>query len=335
AQFTRRLAASGGLYTFVFQGLGTRMALTCGVGLLVKYLGSAAITMYHGGQAAIAAAAQLGIVVRGWGIGAVYLTVAVVIGCALIRGVRFAAVVILAVEGCSLAFITGLMLVSPAIAPVTPPAPPGPGVLFVAMSALFALAGFESAAVFAPETRRPLATVTRVVLVTPVLCGSLFIFAAWAAWTGRAGALVGAYLHGTAAGVSPAVVVLLNAGLTCSWFGSAMASSNAASRLVYSMSLEGVLPRALTRVHARLRTPHVALVVIVTLVTAGGLSFAVLDGVPAPAKTAVRTALVAAYILLAVAAVRFLRRIHELSRADWYAGWAGAAVLSATLGYLT
>jgi amino acid transporter len=49
-QFTRRLAASGGLYTFAFQGMGTRAALTCGLAMLAKYLGSAALTMYHGGK---------------------------------------------------------------------------------------------------------------------------------------------------------------------------------------------------------------------------------------------------------------------------------------------
>ncbi|GAB4583774.1 APC family permease [Nocardia sp. IFM 10818] len=336
AQFTRRLAAAGGLYTFVFQGLGTRAALACGAGLLAKYLGSGAITLYHGGQAVLVLLAQFGIQPRGWGVAAVYFAVAVTIASVLVRGVRFAAVVILAVEACSLIFIVGLLLAGAAgIDPPAPPAAPaGPGVLFVAMRALFGLAGFESAAFFAPETKRPLVTVTRTVLLTPLLCGTLFVFAGWAACTGRADVLVSAYLHGTAGGVGPVVVILLNIGLTCSWLASSMASSNAASRLVYSMGLEGVLPRFCTRIGARLRTPHLALAAIVGTTTTGGLLFAAADGVPASMSTAVRTALVTVYILVAVATVRFLRRIHEMTRADLYAGWIGAAALSATLGCL-
>ncbi|MEV6554172.1 APC family permease [Nocardia sp. NPDC051756] len=336
AQFARRLAASGGLYTFVFQGLGTRAALTCGVGMLVKYLGSAALTMYFGGQSAIAVAAQLGVHLHGWRVAAVYLAVAAAIGGALVRGVRFAAVVILAVEACSLTFIAGLMLLSgaPGEVPITSPSTDGPGVLLVALSALFALAGFESATFFGPETRRPLVTVPRTVLCTPVLCGALFIFAAWAAWSGRAGVLVNAYLHGTATGVSPLVVIVLDIGLTCSWLASSMASSNAASRLIYSMSLEGVLPRAFTRVNRRLRTPHVALAAIVVVVAGGELVFLALDGVPNEAKMIVRTALAAAYLLVAAASVRFLRRIHEVRPRDTYFATVGGTAIAAMFAAL-
>lgn len=335
AHFTRRLSAAGGLYTFVSHGAGPRAALTCGVGMLVKYLGSASLTMYHGSQTALALAAQLGITVRGWQVGAVCLGIAVLIGAVLVRGVRFAAIAILVVEACSLAFIIGLMLVSEPAAAVTPAAPDVPAVLAIAMSALFALAGFESATFFAPETRRPLVTVTRTVLVTPVLCGALFIFASWAAWSGHAGAVVDAYLHGTASGSSLLVVILLDAGLTCSWLGSSMASSNAASRLMYSMSVEGVLPRVLSRVGTVLRTPHVALVVIIGVVATVGAGFVALDGVPAAAKTVMRTALALSYILVAVSAVLFLGRIRELRRVDLLAGWIGSGVLAAVLACLT
>ncbi|RDI41534.1 APC family permease [Nocardia mexicana] len=336
AQFTRRLAAAGGLYTFVFQGLRTRAALICGIGLLVKYLGSAALTMYHGGQAALAVAAQLGITVRGAGSYVVYLAIAAIIGCALVRGVRFAAVVTLAVEACSLAFIVGLMLLpgSADQVAVAPPGSGGPGVLLVALTAVFSLAGFDSATFFAPETRRPLVTVTRAVLLTPMICGTLFILAAWAAWSGRAGALVNAYLHGTSTGVSPLVVVLLNLGLTASWLGSSMASSNAVSRLVYTMGIEGVLPRVFTRVNRRLRTPSVALAVIVSVVTAGAMAGLALGGVPAEAKMVVRTALCMTYILVAVASVRFLLRIHEMTRRERDFAVVGAVTLSCTLGLL-
>jgi amino acid transporter len=246
----------------------------------------------------ITLAAQLGFEVHGPGVVAVYLTVAVIILDALTRGVRFAAVVILAIEMCSLIFIIGLMLLvgSTGKVAVAQPTPSPQGLLFVVLTAIFALAGFESATFFAPEARRPLITVTRAVQLTPVICGALLIFAGWAAWSGRADLIVNAYLHGSAAGVSPVMVVVLNAGLTCSWLASSMSSSNAASRLIYSMSIEGVLPRAFTKVHRRLRTPYVALAAIVASVLSAAVMFVALGGIPAEVKMAVRIALVTAYL---------------------------------------
>ncbi|MFC4605708.1 APC family permease [Rhodococcus kronopolitis] len=336
SQFTRRLAASGGLYTFVFQGLGTRAALTTGVAMLVKYLGSGALTLYHGGQALIALCAQLGVEVRGPGAALVYLGVAAAILAALVRGVRFAAVAILAVEICSLMFIVGLMLVSGASDQVAliPPDADGHGLLPVILTALFALAGFESATFFGPEARRPMVTVTRTVLATPVICGALFVFAGWAAWSGRADNLANAYLHGSSTGVSPVVVVALNLGLSCSWLASAMASSNAASRLLYSMGVERVLPRALAHVHRGWRTPHLALVAAVAAIATAAPVFTVVDGAAAEAKVGLRVALLIAYVLVALATVRFLGRIGELTAAARLAGRLGAASGLVTLAYI-
>ncbi|TJZ73448.1 APC family permease [Rhodococcus oryzae] len=336
SQFTRRLAAAGGLYSFVFQGLGTRAALTTGVAMLAKYLGSGALTMYHGGQALIALLAELGLQPRGPWVAAVYLTVAAVILAALVRGVRFAALAILTVEVCSLMFIAGLMMLSGSSDQVAmvDNADSTRGVMLVVLTALFALAGFESATFFGPEAKRPLVTVTRTVLLTPMICGAMFIFAAWAAWSGRADTVVNAYLHGTGTGVSPAVVIMLNLGLSCSWLASSMASSNAASRLAYSMGIERVLPGALAAVHSRLRTPWVALSVIVATVLSAAMAFAAFDAVIADVKVGVRCALIIAYLLVTVASLRFLHRIRELTLPVVCAGWIGGTAAAATLGYI-
>ena len=268
SQFTRRMAAAGGLYSFVVQGLGARAALTAGVTMAAKYLFSASMTLYHGGQAVIAVLAHLGIVLGGTGPRvAVYLTIAAVLLATLVRGVKFAAVAILVIEVCSLLFLVVLMLATgTGQEPVVAPSAATTALLAMVLSTIFALAGFESATFFGPETKRPLVAVTRTVLWTPILCGSLFVFAAWATWSGRSGTVVNAYLHGTATGVSPLVVVALNLALTFSWLGSAMASSGAASRLFYTMGVERVLPAVFARVHGTYRTPVVALGAIVAAV---------------------------------------------------------------------
>ncbi len=109
SQFTRRMAASGGLHSFVFRGLGTRAALTTGIAMLVKYVGSAVMTLYHGGQAAIALLGFAGVHVdKTFHVIALYLGgIALLILGALVRSVRFAALAILVVESCSLLFIVG------------------------------------------------------------------------------------------------------------------------------------------------------------------------------------------------------------------------------------
>ena len=323
AQFTRRQAAAGGLYSFVFQGLGTRAALTSGVALLAKYVGSASATLYSGGQALILALGAVGVVVHGvLGTLTVYVAVAGVVAAVLVRGVRFAALVMLAVEACSLLFIVVLMAFPGTGAGAAPAPGTAPhGVLHIALASIFALAGFESATFFGAEAKRPLLSITRTVLVTPLICGGLFLFAAWAAWTGRSATVLAAATQGTASGAPTSLVLALNVGLACSWLASATASSHAASRLVYSMAVERLLPRWGAAVHARFRTPHLALLVIVSTVAVAGTALALGIG---PAREQVisvaRAMVVTAYVLVAAASVRLVYRIGEQTRGVALAG---------------
>jgi amino acid transporter len=332
-QFTRRQAAAGGLHSFAFQGLGTAAALATGVAILVKFLGSAALTLSSGTRAVTLLLTHLGIDAGRGLVGALVTAVVLVV---LVRGVRVGAIAILAVELCSLLFIVGLSVLPAAGTVAPPPQPVGTahGVLYLALAAIFSLAGFESATFFGPEAKRPMVTVTRTVLLTPMLCGALFVLAAWAAWTGHGATLINAYLHGTASGAPTPLVVALELGISCSWLASATASAHAASRLVYSLGVERLLPARLGRVHARFRTPRAAIVVIVAAVAAGAVVLAgdqfLADGL----RHVVRAMIVTAYALVAAASVRFLLRIREHTPAVLVAGVLGAVAGVALLGYL-
>jgi amino acid transporter len=336
-QFTRRQAAAGGLHSFVFQGLGTPAALATGVAILVKFLGSATLTLYSGCRAITLLLAHLG-VDAGGPVGhavVVALVTAVVVGV-LVCGARVGAIAILAVELCSLLFIVGLSVLPAAgtVAPAPQPTGTAHGVLYLALAAIFSLAGFESATFFGPEAKRPMVTVTRTVLITPMLCGALFVLAAWAAWTGHSATLINAYLYGTASGVPAPLVVALELGICCSWLASATASSHAASRLVYSLGVERLLPARLARVHARFRTPHAAIVAIVAAVAAGAFVLAAGDLLDDVLRHVVRAMVVAAYVLVAAASVRFLLRIREQTPGVLVAGLLAAVGGVALLGYL-
>ncbi|AKE88688.1 amino acid transporter [Rhodococcus aetherivorans] len=315
-QFTRRLAAAGSLYSFVFQGLSARATLTTGAALLLGYLGISISVMSQAAQSLLRIADLLGMHVPGaapWSvtIGLVAVAVAVV----TVRGVRFATRAILLVEACSLVLIVALMLGTPAGAgTATTELPDAPLSLmpFLAMLTVLSMAGFESAAFFGPEAKRPLVTVTRTVLISPVVVGVLFVFAAWAALSGHGAVVVGAYFDGTASGASVGVVLAVQAGMTCSWLASTLGCAQAGSRLLYSMGVERVLPSALARVHDRFRTPHVGVLSFTAAGFAGACLYASLAGADSGAfDGVVEIGLVVAYTLVAVASLRFLHRIGE------------------------
>lgn len=334
SQFTRRFSSSGGLYSFAVKGSGPRGALTVGAAMLCKYCASGAMTLYFGGQAVRTVLRELDIPTGGSvGAAAIHVLIAaVMLGC-LLRGVRFAASAILVIELCSLLFIAALLLLPDSRPIEIEPSGASNGLLLVALGAMFSLAGFESATFFAPEAKRPLVNVTRTVLLTPIICGALFTFAAWAVWSGRGGVLLGAYQHGTSTGIDAWLVIALNLGLSCSWLASAMASSNAASRLLYTMGIENVVSRRFARVHRTFRTPHVALVVVLGGMTSVSSIVVLVSGTAIldDIRLLARAAVLVGYAVVALAAVVFLRRIGELTTTVVLAGVlasaAGCAIL--------
>ncbi|MGW4367179.1 APC family permease [Nocardia takedensis] len=309
-QFTVRLAASGSLYSFVAHGLGKRATLTAGAALLVGYLAVSISVLSNAG-------ADLSAVARSFGLPAIpgvaaCAGIAVVVALVAIRGVRFATRLILVVEVCTIVVILALLVRTPEpLAPdLTMSTAPFGLLAFLAMQTVLNLAGFESAAFFGPEARRPLRTVTRTVLVTPVLVGALYIVAGWAGMTGHAGTLLNAYFGGTASGASPLLVLVVEIGVCSSWIASTLGFAQAGSRLLYSMSLERIIPVALQRVHPRWRTPYAAVTAFAVIAFLGTLWHEP-GHTPGSYDAVTEVTLLLGYVLVACAALRFLHRIGE------------------------
>ncbi|MEU5841205.1 APC family permease [Rhodococcus sp. NPDC047139] len=314
--FTRRLAAAGSLYSFVFQGLGTRAALVTGTALIVGYLGIAISVLAQGAHTVLDIGELLGLPVadRGRWI----ITIGIlggVVALIAVRGVRFATRAILIVESCSLVLIVVTMLVVPDAGRVSATVLPDSSMSllpFLALMTVLSMAGFESAAFFGPEARRPLVTVSRTVLITPLVVGVLFVFAAVASLSDRGSLLVGAYFGGLDSGAPWGMVLAVKVGMACSWFASTLGCAQAGSRLLYSMGVEGVLPASLARVHRTLRTPYVAVGAFAGASVAGAVLYSVRVGADSSTFDGiVEIALVMAYTLVAVASLRFLHRIGE------------------------
>jgi amino acid transporter len=319
AQVSARMAAAGGLYSYTARGLGRRAAGAVAAGLLIKYLGSAAICLAQLGFALSALSTVLG--GTPWGPAPLVLIgLAAIggIGWLVWRGIRAATFGLIVIEAAALLFMISLLAAPPvALLPAELPPLETEQTQRVLMFTAFALAGFESAAFLGPETRRGTTVVARALRWTPALCGLIVLAAGAATVAGRGDVLVSAYLFGTSQGVPAAIVIALHLGLASSWLGSALGSVNAVSRLVYTLGLERVWPSVLGRVQDRFRTPGWAILFGCSAVAAGVTVLQLSGRGSAPydwLSAGIRLGLLSAYLLAVVAAVRLLGRLGELTR---------------------
>ncbi|WP_338890321.1 APC family permease [Rhodococcus sovatensis] len=335
-QFTRRLAASGSLYSFVAHGLGKRATLTAGAALLLGYVGVSISVLSNSGANLAKLGEEAGVSLFPGASIVGCVVVAAAVALVAVRGVRFAARTILVIEVCTVALISILMLQSPVSTDVIASSESAPVgfVLFLAMQTVLSLAGFESAAFFGPEARKPLRTVTSTILVTPLLIGGLYVFAGWAGMSGHAGVLIDAYFGGTQSGASTVLVLAVNIGVCSSWIASTLGFAQAGSRLLFSMSLERVIPGVFERVHPRFRTPYAAVCLFVGVSLIGSLWHDP-DHAPGNYDVVVEIALILGYTMVSVAALKFLDRIGEhtlfTKSCGLLAAMAGAGLLALTV----
>ncbi|WP_415976373.1 APC family permease [Rhodococcus sp. 077-4] len=331
-QFTLRLAASGSLYSFVAHGLGKRATLTAAAVLLVGYMGVSISVLSNAGANLVKVADVSGLHLGGESTILAGVAVAIVVVSIAVRGVRFASRTILVIEICTLCLITTLLMSAPVevnVENTSTDAPIG-FVLFLAMQTVLSLAGFESAAFFGPEARTPLRSVSRTVLVSPLLVGALYVFAGWAGMTGHAGTLLNAYFGGVDSGASLVLVIAVNIGVCSSWIASTLGFAQAGSRLLFSMSIEKIVPSFLDRVHPRFRTPWAGVVLFVGVSLLGSMWHDP-DHAPDNYDVVVEIALVLGYTMVSIAALRFLGRISEHTAWTRACGLCAAAAGSGLL----
>ena len=193
--------------------------------------------------------------------------------------------------------------------------------------AFFAMVGFEDSVNMAEETKDPVRTFPRIMLLGLTITGVIYLLVSVSAITLVAPADLGE-------GETPLLKVVAAGapGFPLGVFGfitmfavanSALINMLMASRLVYGMSREHVLPPLLGKVHARRRTPYIA-ILFTTLLAFALISF--VGEVPALGGT---TALLLICVFTVVnIAVLVLRRdpvAHEHFRAPTILPVLGAA----------
>ncbi|MBA2462530.1 MAG: APC family permease [Actinobacteria bacterium] len=196
--------------------------------------------------------------------------------------------------------------------------------------AILAFIGFESSAPLGEEAQRPRWTIPRAVVGSAFLIGLFYVFTsyAWVIGTGFAD-----FTEVTTAAANPwkdlGIVfwgggwVLVFFAIINSAIANANAGVNAATRVLYSMGRNGVLPKAFARTHPVHRTPHVATLVV----SIGGLIIALLMGWkwdPLTAfviiATAVTIVVICVYITVCVACAAYYWREKRSEWNPWLHG---------------
>ena len=154
------------------------------------------------------------------------------------------------------------------------PSLPGGDALFVlviqgAVLTFFAFIGFEDTLNLAEECRDPQRTIPIALISAMVLGALIYVAVAISAvsvvpWQELAAAP--APLAEVMERAAPAVPALVFTGITLFAVGNtALVNYVTSSRMVYGMSRQGLLPRALGKVHDRTQTPHVATTALLVL----------------------------------------------------------------------
>jgi amino acid transporter len=344
--FGRRMAAVGGIYSYTAKGLGPIGALLGGWALVIGYA-TVAMASLVGAVLYLASVAGLSAsppVVAGLGV----LVGAAAVLCT-VRGIQLSARVALGLEVVSISLVLVVLVVlllaphagDGTAAPVVDGGVHWGGVALGVVLGVAVFMGFESAATLGVEAKRPLISVPRAVLWTPVAVGVLFIAAAAA----QVVVLRRAPLDVLTSTVPVAELAgrqgmwwlasLLDVGIAASFFACIIGSTNALARVLFSMGREGALPRALGRTHPRFETPHVALTAVLPAVAgvplillgAGADPLAVFTGL----LTVSAFGYVVAYLLACLAMPVFLHRIGELTWPTLVAGVTAGGLLFGVL----
>lgn len=261
--FARHFAGAGSLSEFAGHGLGPRGQLVTAWALLLAYATVSAATL--AGSAAYLSAlftsAGLSLPILIWV--AVEGSIAVIFA---FRDIRLSTLAMLALESFSILLVVllGLAILHRQGLAVdlsqfkTENIATG-GLGNALLIAVLSFVGFEAAATLGDESRKPLRDIPRALVLTPVLAGIFFVFAAYVIVLGFnryniAVATSSAPLDDLAHAMNlPGLGILVSLGTAISLFTCVVATLLAASRIAFALARQGDLPAALGRLDQRSR----------------------------------------------------------------------------------
>ncbi|PYF12638.1 amino acid/polyamine/organocation transporter (APC superfamily) [Rhodobacter viridis] len=328
--FSSRSASPGALYAFAGQGLGPFWGTVAGWSLVIAYLFTAG--------AVVAGSVSYALEVLHLAFGAfdnhlpAVLLSALAIGLAFAiawRSIRLSTRLSLTLEAITVGavlIVLGVALWQGAAgadqAQLTLQGVASENLRLGLVLAFFSFVGFESATVLGHEAKDPLRVIPRSVITTVLATGLFFTVSAYvlvAAFQGEVTGLGGidAPLSALAARLGLGVLgPVIAAGVSASFFASALASINAGARVIYLLSRHGIIHGRAGDAHEVHETPHVAVAISALVVAALSLPLTLagngLLDIFAWLGTIATLGFLAAYILVAIGAPVFLARRGEL-----------------------
>ncbi|MFL5618722.1 MAG: APC family permease [Gemmatimonadaceae bacterium] len=266
-----RVSMTGGPYAYVETAFGPFVGFVAGVLLWVGVtLAVSAVSSFFA-DSLVALVPALGVTGR-----AVAITVVLImLAAANVRGARGvtrfnAAATIAKLLPLALLIVAGLATMRWSNLIWTAP-PSAAAVSRASVLLVFAFLGVESALVPSGEVEDPARTVPRAIFVAMTVVALLYVAVQLVAQ-----GLLGAALPGDATplasaanvALGPAGRTLILVGSTVSMFAYVSGMTLAVPRMLFAFGRDGFLPGALARVHARWRTPYVAIVVQTAIVLA-------------------------------------------------------------------
>ncbi|MFF7264500.1 APC family permease [Streptomyces sp. NPDC008159] len=286
---SRHVRSAGAFYAFITRGLGRRAGIGAALLALVGYNGMEIGVYGLLGTATRDTARSL------FGVDIPWLPVALLglllIGYGGYRSIDFGAKVLgvlLVAETGILVLLAGAVLVDGgadglSVASFAPGNVMVPGMIAVLAFAFAAFTGFESTVIYRREARDPARTVPRATYLAVAFLGLFYAFIVWTVIQAFGDAKVIAtagsnpadlFFSAITVYVGPWAADLMHILIVTSVLASLLAFHNAINRYGLALAEEGILPKALARVHPRHRSPYVAGIAQTVLGAAVVLAFA-------------------------------------------------------------
>jgi amino acid transporter len=340
-QFTRRSSSVGSMYGYAAAHLGGSWGALAGWSLIWAYV---LVAVAEFGAMTLFANQLL----AGFGFSfpplLISLAVAAVLCYLSYTDVRLSTIMMLALESISVAIICVVIGAVFARHGFTPDpdqftlAGIKPGAIGLGIAtAIFSLVGFESATAFGAEARNPLKAVPRAVLWSVVIASLFFIVAIYAEIVGLKGSTTPLDKLDAPLGTLADILrvgylrVPIEIGAFFSAFAVALACLNTCARIIFPMAEGGLFPKGATAVHPKHLTPHVSVFVTTALIVACYIVMLIAGFSPIDifnnAATLSAFGFIVIYVLIAVAAPRYLKSIGELKAIDMLLAVAAIAFL--------
>jgi amino acid transporter len=266
AAMARRVVNTGAFYTYISHGLGKRVGVVAGLVAVIAY--NAQTIGIVGGFGYFS---QLGLGVPWW---IAALVGIVVVGALGYRSVNVSAsvlAVLMVAEMSLLLLLDVSILLHVGLSAFRTgsfrPSTFTPGLANALLLAFSTFVGFESAALFGEETKNPNRSIPLATYISVSLIGSLYCVSAWLAVgagamkdvQGKANSDLGElYFDLMTKYVGSWASTLMGVMLLSSLLAAILATHNAASRYMFALGRERLLPHWLGGVHEHHLSPHVA-----------------------------------------------------------------------------